>query len=302
MRVVELSGGVGGARLARGLNRLGVVDLTVVVNVGDDEVNHGLHVSPDLDTVVYTMAGLEGPDGWGRAEDTFQANEELARFGLDNTFQLGDKDLALNIFRSLKLAAGDPLTDITATVARSFDLEAQILPSSNDRVRTEIGIDTGEWVSFQEYFVTRRHRDEVQALRFIGADEAAPAPGVLEAVDEAETVIIGPSNPPLSIWPILAIPALRDVVEAHPNVTAVSPLIGGKALKGPADRVMSSLGLSPGNAGVAAAYEGAISRLVIDESDSTDVNTVMGIDVVPLDTRIADAESAERLARAILDL
>ena len=301
MRVVELSGGVGGARLARGLIRLNDVDLTVVVNVADDEEVHGLHVSPDLDTVVYTMAGVEGPEGWGRSEDTFAANEEFARFGLDNTFRLGDKDLALNLFRSLEMARGRSLSEVTGAVTRSFDIGATVLPASDDSIRTEIGVDTGEWVSFQEYFVTRQHRDEVQALRFAGADEAAPAPGVLEAVAEADAVIIGPSNPPLSIWPILAVPAIREVVEAHGNVTAVSPLIGGKALKGPADRVMASLGLPAGNAGVAAAYEHAITRLVIDESDSEDVKSITGIDVVALDTRIGDAEAAGRLSRAILD-
>lgn len=301
MRVVELSGGVGGARFARGLRRLGDVDLTVVVNVGDDEINHGLHVSPDLDTVVYTMAGVEGPEGWGRQDDTFEANEELTRFGLDNSFRLGDKDLALNIYRSLRMADGERLSQVTASIASSFDLDAAVLPASDEPVRTEIGIDTGEWIGFQEYFVTRQHRDEVQALRFAGAEEAAPAPGVLEAIDQADSVLIGPSNPPLSIWPILSVAALREVVEAHPDVTAVSPLIGGKALKGPADRVMASLGLPAGNAGVAAAYEGAINRLVVDESDAADVGSIPGIEVVALDTRIADAGAAERLARAIVD-
>ena len=302
MRVVELSGGVGGARLARGLARLSDVDLTVVVNVGDDETNHGLHVSPDLDTVIYTMAGVEGPEGWGRNEDSFITNEELARFGLDNSFRLGDKDLALNIFRTRQLAVGEPLSEATRAIAASFDLEALVLPATDQTLRTEIGIDTGEWLSFQEYFVGRQHRDEVRALRFAGAESAAPAPGVLESIDNADAVIIGPSNPPLSIWPILAIPALRDGMERHPNVTAVSPLIGGKALKGPADRVMSSLGLPEGNAGVAQAYESTISRLVIDESDSGDADVLEGIDVIALDTRIGDTRSSERLAQAILAL
>ncbi len=255
MRVVELSGGVGGARMARGLAAVAEVDLTVVVNVGDDASNHGLHISPDLDTVTYTMAGVEGPQGWGRADDTFTLNDELGRFGVDNNFQLGDRDLALKLFRTNELANGARLSEVTETIARAFDLSPTVLPATDDPLRTMVRTTDG-WLTFQEYFVKRRHRDEVVELRFEGAADARPAPGVLEAIRDADRLIIGPSNPPLSIWPILAIEEVRSAVADHPSVTAISPLIGGKTVKGPADRVLASLGFPPGNRGVAADYEG----------------------------------------------
>lgn len=294
MKVVELSGGVGGARLARGLANLPEVDLTVVVNVGDDASNHGLHISPDIDTVVYTLAGVEGPHGWGRAGDTFHLNEELARFGVDNTFQLGDRDLALKLFRTNRISDGEPLSSITTTIARSFALESSVLPVTDHRVRTMVRTEAG-WLSFQEYFVARRHQDEVLELRFDGAAAARPAPGVIEAIETADLVVIGPSNPPLSIWPMLAVSEVRAAVERR-AATAVSPLIGGKTVKGPADRVMASLGLAPGNAGVAEAYEGLIDRLVIDTSDGDDEATLEGIDVLVTDTLIEEPAAAARLA------
>lgn len=285
--------------MARGFAALPDLDLTVVVNVGDDADNHGLHVSPDLDTVVYTLAGMEGPHGWGRADDTFALNEELARFGVDNTFQLGDRDLALKLFRTTEIARGGTLSEVTGTIARSFGIEAQILPATDQRLRTRVRIDAG-WVSFQEYFVTRRHQDEVLELEYSGADLAGPAPGVVAAIEGADHVVIAPSNPPLSIWPILAIADIEKAVAAHPMVTVVSPLIGGKTVKGPADRVMAALGLPPGNAGVAAAYPGQIDRLVIDDSDSEDAASMRDLDVLVTDTMIPDRASAARLAGEIL--
>jgi LPPG:FO 2-phospho-L-lactate transferase len=300
VKVVELSGGVGGAKLARGLDRLSGVDLTVIVNVGDDETNHGLHVSPDLDTVVYTLAGMEGEQGWGRGGDTFVTNDELSRFGMDNTFKLGDKDLALKLYRSERMRDGDRLSEITNSIAEAFEIDARVLPATDDRLRTEVGIDNGQWITFQDYFVFRGHRDEVQALRFSGAEVSVPAPGVMEAIDGADTVLIGPSNPPLSIWPILAIPGIRPLLAEHPRVIAVSPLFGGKALKGPADRVMASLGLAPGNAGVAEAYVGAIDMLVIDSGDSGEIESIDGVEVRALDTRIPDGKAAAALCEAIL--
>ncbi|MDP9495603.1 MAG: 2-phospho-L-lactate transferase CofD family protein, partial [Actinomycetota bacterium] len=246
MKVVELSGGVGGARLARGLAVIEGLDLTLIVNVGDDETIHGLRVSPDIDTVIYTLAGVEGPEGWGRMGDTFTANEELGRLGLDNRFRLGDLDLALNLYRTARLAAGDSLTQITEGARRRFDIAPRVLPASDDPIRTEVRVGSGEWLSFQEYFVIRQHRDDVIGLRFNGASDSRPSPGVVEAIEAADVVIVAPSNPPLSIWPILAVPAIRAAVVNHPRVIAISPLFGGKALKGPADRVMSTLGLPPG--------------------------------------------------------
>lgn len=299
MQVVELSGGVGGARLARGLAAVPDVHLTVVVNVGDDDRIHGLHVSPDLDTVVYTMAGVEGPEGWGRAGDTFAANDELGRFGVDNRFRLGDRDLALNIYRTLRLDAGETLASVTADVARAFGIVATVLPVTDDQLRTEVRLDPG-WVPFQEYFVLRQNRDEVHEVAFRGSTEARPAPGVIESLEAADLIVIAPSNPPLSVWPILSVSPLRKLLTDHAHVIAVSPLFAGKALKGPADRVMASLGLPPGNRGVAAAYDGLIDMLVVDTDDGDE--TIEGVDVVPTDTRIAEPTAARRFAERLIGL
>jgi LPPG:FO 2-phospho-L-lactate transferase len=299
MRVVELSGGVGGARLARGLDALSGVELTVVVNVGDDASNHGLYISPDLDTVVYTLAGIEGPLGWGRAGDTFAMNEDLGRFGVDNTFQLGDRDIALKLFRTNQIANGAPLSTVTRKVGEAFGLKARVLPVTDDELRTRVRVADG-WISFQEYFVARRHGDEVLELAFEGAETARPAPGVIEAIEGADVVVIGPSNPPLSIWPMLAVPGIRETVSRHRAVTAVSPLIGGKTLKGPADRVLMSLGLPAGNLGVAQAYEGLIDRLVIDQSDGDDAAAMPHIETLVTDTLITEPSAARRLASELV--
>lgn len=302
MKVVELSGGVGGARLARGLAAIEEVELTLIVNVGDDDVIHGLSISPDIDTVVYTLAGVEGPEGWGRNGDTFTANDELGRFGLDNRFRLGDLDLALNVYRSARIAAGETLSQVTDSVRQRFDIVPMILPASNDMIRTELKVESGDWISFQEYFVHRQHRDEISQLRFRGDSESQPAPGVLAIIEEADIVMIAPSNPPLSIWPIIAVPGIREAVANHPRVIAVSPLFGGRALKGPADRVMGTLGLPPGNQGVAKAYDGVIDVLVIDQGDAADSASLAGVKVVVEKTLITDPAASARLGRAILGL
>ncbi|HEY6635181.1 MAG TPA: 2-phospho-L-lactate transferase [Acidimicrobiia bacterium] len=301
MKIVQLSGGVGGARLARGLAALDEVQLTVVVNVGDDAENHGLVICPDLDTVVYTLAGVEGPLGWGRRDDTFALNEELARFGVDNTFRLGDRDLALKLYRTREIAGSTPLSVVTRTIAAAFDVRAEVLPVTDDTLRTLVRLDDG-WVTFQEYFVTRGHRDEVRELRFDGASLATPAPGVVEAIEQADRVVIGPSNPPLSIWPILGVAGVDEAVRGHRSVVAVSPLIGGTTVKGPADRVMASLGLPPGNHGVALAYDGLIDHLVIDTSDQGDSELIDRIDVSATDTLMTDLEHSRDLARTLTSL
>lgn len=296
---MELSGGVGGARLARGLDQLDNVDLTIVVNVGDDEDIHGLHVAPDIDTVVYTLAGIEGPHGWGRSGDTFAANDEIGALGHDNTFRLGDRDLAMNILRTEAIRQGTSLSAFTAGVTKHLGLGATVVPATDDRQRTFVEIDTGDVLGFQEYFVLRQTRDTVAAVRFEGSP--TPAPGVLEAIEHADMVFIAPSNPPLSIWPILAVAGIRDAVSRHDNVVAVSPLFGGKALKGPADRVMASLGLPPGNAGVLAAYEGVVNHLIIDDSDAADIpDLARDVAVSAMDTRISDAEAARRFCEEVL--
>ena len=301
MRIVELSGGVGGARMARGLAGLSDIELTVIVNVGDDADNLGLHISPDLDTVVYTLAGVEGEFGWGRSKDTFVANEELARFGVDNRFRLGDKDLALKLHRTQRIRTGMALSRVTEEICASFDISARVLPATDDRLRTEVRIDDATWLDFQTYFVKRRAQDEVLELRFIGADSAVPAPGVVESIDNADMVVIAPSNPPLSIWPILAVPGVRDAVERHGRVTAISPLIGGKPVKGPVDRVMASLRLQGGNRGILEAYRGLIDTFVIDRSDRGEE---LGdeVEVVASNTLIKEKDEAIRLAEEVITL
>lgn len=302
MRVVELSGGVGGARLARGLAALDDVECAIVVNVGDDMTLHGLHISPDLDTVTYTLAGLEGAQGWGRAGDTFVTNEELARFGMDNRFQLGDLDLALHLFRSERLRAGESLTSVTAAVAHRFGIEARLLPVSDDPIRTMVTTRRGERLSFVDYFVYRGHRDHVAAVDFAGAAEAHPGPAVVETISAADLVVIGPSNPPLSIWPILAVPAVEEAVRAHPKVVAVSPLIRGRALKGPAAAVLADLGHPPGHSGVVASYRGLVDVLVVHLTDEPPNPVVDGVEVVAMDTLIAEPSRAAQLAKALLAL
>ncbi|CAN5750468.1 2-phospho-L-lactate transferase [soil metagenome] len=299
---MELSGGVGGARLARGLDQLDSVDLTIVVNVGDDDDIHGLHVAPDIDTVVYTLAGIEGPHGWGRSEDTFETNDEIGALGRDNSFKLGDRDLAMNILRTEALRGGTPLSTFTSTVVKHLGVDASVVPATDDRQRTIIQTDTGEVLAFQEYFVRRQTRDTVTAVRFDGSP-AAPAPGVLDAITQAEVVFLAPSNPPLSIWPILAVSGVRDAIARHNRVVAVSPLFGGKALKGPADRVMASLGLPPGNAGVLASYNGLINRLIVDTSDAADISGLTGeVEIFALNTRISDPEAAARFCEEAVSL
>jgi len=302
--VTLLSGGVGGARAARGFATiLDPADLTVVVNVGDDDRIHGVHVSADLDTVVYTLADREGPHGWGLAGDTFATMDRLGALGVDTTFRVGDADLATCLARTTALDGGEKLSAITERIADAFGVRHRVTPATDDPLRTRLRISGGRWLAFQEYFVMRGQRDEVLEVRFDGTDAASPAPGVLEAIGAADTVVIAPSNPPLSVWPILAVAGIRDAVAAADRVVAVSPLFAGKALKGPADRVMHSLGLPPGNAGVLMAYEDLLTDLVVDRHDAGDILSLSGaVALHALDTRIADRTASARLATAIMGL
>jgi LPPG:FO 2-phospho-L-lactate transferase len=263
---------------------------------------HGVHVSADIDTVVYTLAGVEGPLGWGRADDTFAVMEALDRLGVDTTFRIGDLDLATCLARTEALSSGEPLSSVTARIAASLGVDHRVLPATDDRLRTRVRSRDGEWLPFQEYFVIRGQRDEVSQVDYDGAAAAKPAPGVVEAVADADLVVIAPSNPPLSIWPILAITEIRDAVAAASRVVAVSPLFSGKALKGPADRVMSSLGLPPGTQGVLQAYRGLLGDLIIDLEDAADAGEATGVRIHALDTRIADPKAAARLAAEVLAL
>lgn len=298
MQLVMLSGGVGGARMARGLAAVPGTAFTVVVNVGDDDLIHGLHVSADLDTVVYTLAGEEGPQGWGRAGETWRAMDDLTRFPhADTSFRLGDSDLAVNLYRTGRLASGDRLSDITADICHGFGITTPILPATDDSVRTMVATPAGE-LDFQTYFVRRRHADEVTGIRFAGADQAKPAPGVLDALARADAVVIAPSNPVLSIWPILAVPGIRDAVGSVGIVAAVSPLIGGRAVKGPAAEAMRGVGLTNDLAGIIEAYGGIVSHLVIDTTETS--APPADVSILRTDTMIADPAAAAALAQEIL--
>lgn len=277
--------------------------LTVVANVGDDTERYSVRVSPDPDTVLYTLANVEGPHGWGRRDDTFTAMEELANLGVDTSFALGDRDLAVCLYRTQLLANGVPLSAVTTRLAGAFSIGCELLPATDDPLETFVQIEDGSWLSFQEYFVDRRHVDAVRSVAYHGAPRASPAPGVIEAISGADTLVIAPSNPPLSIWPILAIDSIRAAVLTHPHRVGVSPLFGGSPLKGPADEVMAGVGLSRGTRGVLEAYDGLIDVLYVDEADSRDVPIGDGFDVavVPGDTRLTGEDHGAAFASEILE-
>lgn len=278
--------------------------LTVVVNVGDDTERYGVHVSADPDTVLYTLAGEIGSHGWGRADDTFTAMDELSDLGFDTTFRLGDKDLALCMARTLLMEEGWPLSRVTATLAARFDLEdLRLLPATDDPLRTWIQTGTRDWIEFQEYFVGRKHDEDVVAVAYRGSPDARPAPGVVDAISNADTLVIAPSNPPLSIWPILAVDRVNESVRAHPNTVAVSPLFGGVPLKGPADRVMHGVGLSAGTRGVLEAYDQLIDTLFVDSADEADVSLgpIFDVEIVPADTRLTGDDMGAGFASLLVE-
>jgi LPPG:FO 2-phospho-L-lactate transferase len=282
---------------------LSPANLEVIVNVGDDAFVHGAYVAADLDTVMYTLAEIEGEHGWGRAGDSWTVMDEMVRLGSDPAFRLGDLDLATCLRRTAQLAAGRPLSAITTELAAAHGVEPRLRPATDDRVRTRVQIGDGTWLDFQDYFVVRGHADTVIDIDYVGADAAAPGPGVLDAIAAADVVVIAPSNPPLSIWPILAIPGVREAV-ARATVVAVSPLFGGEALKGPAADVMRSLGLPPGNAGVLEAYRDLLDVLVVDAGDAADVTELAnrGPQIVALDTRITEADAAARFGNEVTSI
>jgi LPPG:FO 2-phospho-L-lactate transferase len=310
MRVVLLAGGYGGARLAHGLALLGAeVELSVVANTADDTELHGLHISPDLDTVMYTLAGLANPQtGWGVRDETWSANEMLARYGADTWFGLGDRDLATHVRRTALLRAGRSLTDVTAELAAALGVTARLLPMSDDSVRTKVRTADG-WLEFQDYFVRRRHADAVLDLRFDGVEAARPTAQALDAVAAAELLVVGPSNPFVSIAPILALPGMLEAMSrAAAPVVAVSPIVAGAALRGPASDMFRSLGGEPSAAGVAVhyakRYQGLLDTLVIDESDATQAERVAATGITPVAAPIViDTDGRRRsLARRLLEL
>ena len=303
MNVVVLAGGVGGARFLRGV--VDVVDPATVVivgNVADDVEVLGLHVSPDLDTILYTLTGrADEQRGWGRAGETWNALGTVAELGGESWFSLGDADIGLHLVRTRALRAGEPLSSVTARIAHAVGLEPALLPATDDRLRTHVETQAGTF-PFQTWFVGRGHRDEVDAVHFEGAEAARPAPGVLEALAAADLLVIAPSNPYVSIAPILAVAAIREAVAARrvPCV-AVSPLIGGRAVKGPADRMLARLGGGTSPAHVAAAYDGLIDALVVDEADAGDLDGIGDVRPVVARTLMSDPDARRRLAEAVLD-
>jgi LPPG:FO 2-phospho-L-lactate transferase len=302
VKVAVLSGGVGGARFTRGV--VDVVDprgVTVVGNVGDDVEVLGLHVSPDLDSVLYALADLvDTKRGWGRADETWQALGTVAALAGETWFLLGDRDLGLHLVRTQALRAGDPLSAITARFARQLGVAAALLPATDDRLRTWIATAAGE-LPFQEWFVARGHRDEVDGVRFEGADSATAAPGVVAALDAADLILLAPSNPYVSLGPILAVREIRNALEQRrvPCV-GVSPLIGGRAVKGPADRMLARMAGGTSPAHVARCYDGLIDALVVDESDAHDVAGLGDVKPIVTRTLMRDADARRRLAEAAL--
>jgi LPPG:FO 2-phospho-L-lactate transferase len=302
VNVVVLSGGVGGARFVRGV--VDVADpatVTVIGNVGDDLEVLGMDVSPDLDSIVYGLAGLNDEQrGWGRAGETWNALATVAELGGEAWFQLGDRDLGLHLVRTQALRAGIPLSTVTARITRALGVATRLLPATDDRLRTWIATDAGE-LTFQEWFVARGHLDEVDGVRFDGAAAAAPAPGVVEAIAAADLLVIAPSNPYVSIAPILAVAAIRSALEARrvPCV-AVSPLIGGRAVKGPADRMLARLagGTSPRH--VAGCYAGLVDTLVVDEADADDLDGLGDVRAVVTRTLMSGPAARRRLAEVVL--
>jgi LPPG:FO 2-phospho-L-lactate transferase len=305
VRAVVLAGGVGGGRFARAVvESVPPADVTVIGNVGDDLEVFGLHVSPDLDSVLYALSGLNDEErGWGRADETWNALDTVRALGGETWFQLGDRDIGLHLVRTQALRAGRPLSEVTARLTRALGVEAAILPATDDLLRTWIDTEAGTF-SLEEWFVARGHRDEVDAVRFEGAEEARPAPGVLEALESAELLLLAPSNPFVSIAPILAVAEIRAALERRrvPAV-AVSPLIGGRSVKGPADRMLRRLAGGTSPAHVAGCYRGVIDVLVIDEADEDGADAVAELGVRPVVTRtLMRGEAARRrLMESVLD-
>lgn len=306
MKLVALAGGTGAAKFLRGLGQLVEPrDLSVVVNTGDDAQIWGLHVSPDLDTVTYALAGLiDEAQGWGVRDETFHALDHMARFGEPTWFNLGDRDLATHLHRTRLLRAGRSLSEATRSITRSLGVIANLMPMSDQPVRTRLLGPEG-WLDFQEYFVRDKAQVEIREVRYEGAAGARPAPGVVEAIRAARGVVVCPSNPITSIGPILAVPGLREALqETTATVVAVSPIVGSDAVSGPAGRLMAVSGLPVSPAGVARAYASWLDLLVFDERDAPRAPDVLGVGVSPVTAQTIMASRADEVALAgkVLDL
>ncbi|HKZ09051.1 MAG TPA: 2-phospho-L-lactate transferase [Methylomirabilota bacterium] len=305
MKVAALAGGTGAAKLLRGLAPLlPPGSLTVIGNTGDDAELWGLHISPDLDTVCYTLAGLiDERKGWGLRDETFHALEQMPRFGEPGWFGLGDRDLATHLHRTRRLREGEPLSAVTAGIAAALGVPARVLPMSDRPVRTRILGPEG-WITFQEYFVRDKAQTEVRAVEYAGADVATPGPGVIEAIAEAHAVIVCPSNPITSIGPILAVPGFaRALAATDARVVAVSPIVGGEAVSGPAGRLMAMTRLPVSATGVAQAYAAWLDVLIVDERDRglTAEIAALGVKAVPAPTLMTDRATETALARRVLE-
>ncbi len=303
-----LAGGVGAARFLRGLLRVHrPADVTAIVNVSDDFTLHGLHISPDLDTVTYTLAEqINTETGWGRADETWRVLTELGRLGGQDWFQLGDLDLALHLFRTQRRSEGATLSEVTSEIAASFGLELRLLPVSDDPIQTRITpaepADASE-IDFQDYFVAQRHGIAVRSVRFAGIDAAQPAPGVLDALSTAD-VIVAPSNPFVSIGPVVGVPTIRDTLaRRRDSVAAVSPIVGGASIKGPAGAMMRDLGHEPSVVGIARLYVEFAGTLVIDNADRDLADAVADAGMTPVvtDSIMSSPERAAALARTTLE-
>lgn len=298
--VVALAGGVGAGRFLDGLTRVIAPERVFIIgNTADDAEIHGLRISPDLDTVTYMLAGLANPQtGWGIRGDSFRCLEALGRLCADTWFQLGDVDLATHLYRTQRLKQGATLTEVTSEITRALNLRSTLVPMSNDRVRTRICTPSAE-LEFQTYFVKRRARDRVLAMRFEGASGARPAPGVLEALASAEAIILAPSNPFISIGPILAIPGVRKALRCRrENVAAISPIVGGRALKGPAARMMKSMNLKASAVEVAKLYADFVGTFIFDELDRKQAAQVEALGIRPVITNTIMSGPRERKALA----
>lgn len=299
-----LAGGVGAARFLRGLTRrIDPARLDVVVNTADDDVFFGLHVSPDVDTILYTLADLADPvRGWGRRDETFACLEALGSLGAPTWFRLGDRDLATHLFRTERLARGWSASRVTAALAARHGVTARVRPMTDAIVRTWIHTPHGR-LAFQHYLVGRGARDAVRRVEVAGARRAAPAPGVVRAIERADVLLFPPSNPLVSTGPILAIPAVRRAVRRHPGPrVVVSPIVGGRAVRGPLHRMLRGLGYAPSAAGVAGLYRGLVDVFVLDERDRREAPRIrrLGFEVVLADTLMHDARAARRLASTVL--
>ena len=302
--ITVLSGGVGAARLLRALTgALDPGEITAIVNVGDDLVLHGLTICPDLDTITYTLAGLNNDElGWGLAGESWRVMGELDALGGESWFQLGDRDLATHLYRSQRLAAGATKTEVTAELCERLGVGIRLLPVTNDVIATEFDTELGR-LSFQEYFVRHHHDVVVTAIDVVGGDRARATPEVLEALTSATRIVIAPSNPLISIGPILAVPGVREIIaQRRDDVVAISPIVGGQALKGPASRLLAELGHAVSCVGVADYYGDIVGTWIIDEADRHEADDVAarGARVIVTTTVMADADNARRLATAVL--